>query len=93
MSAVSPGTATVTAIINGPAEAVIPVLVQTPQLGTVTIGADGGVVEGSDGSIVCRAARRCNQYAGPSITPVSQASVTQILLGRNHLRRGVQPEW
>ena len=51
LTAVAPGTVTVT-VINGSAAAQISVLVQAPQTGTVMLGAAGGVVEGSDGSIV-----------------------------------------
>ena len=69
VSAVAPGSATVT-IIDGPTERVVPVLVQVPQTGTVSVGADGAVVEGSDGSIV---------GVPPGVltdTPVSIAPVT-----------------
>ena len=78
MSAVSPGQATVT-IINGPAETVIPVLVQTPQTGTVTVGAGGGVVEGSNGSIVAVPPGDLATATPVSITPATEASLPQIL--------------
>ena len=51
MRAQTAGTLWVT-IINGPAESVIPVLVEEPRTGQVTLGAAGGVVQGTDGSIV-----------------------------------------
>ena len=78
MTAVSPGQATVT-IINGPAEAVIPVLVQMPRTGTVTLGAGGGVVEGSDGSIVAVPPSDLTTGAPVSITPATQASLPEAL--------------
>ena len=51
MTAQSLGSVKVT-IINGSAEVVVPVLVQAPQTGNVSVGDAGAVVQGSDGSYV-----------------------------------------
>ena len=45
------GVATIT-VINGPAEKVIPVLVEAPEAGPAVLGPAGGVVRGPDGSLV-----------------------------------------
>ncbi len=79
LTAVSPGSTTVT-IINGPAESIVPVLVQAPQTGTVTVGAAGGVVEGTDGSIVAVPPGDLSAAGtAVSITPATQASLPQAL--------------
>ncbi len=50
-SAITEGDVTVT-IINGPAEVTVPVRVQTPRDGVVSVATEGGVVRGTDGSTV-----------------------------------------
>ena len=47
----NPGVATIT-VINGPAETTIPVRVEVPEVGPAILGPAGGVVRGSDGSLV-----------------------------------------
>ena len=76
LTAVAPGTVTVT-VINGPAESTINVLVQTPQTGTVMLGAAGGVVEGSDGSIIGVPAGVLPQGTPVSIVPKTLADLPQ----------------
>ena len=76
LTAVAPGTVTVT-VINGPAESLISVLVQVPQTGTVTLGAAGGVVEGSDGSIVAVPPGDFPQATPVSIVPLTLADLPQ----------------
>ncbi|MGA2035933.1 MAG: putative Ig domain-containing protein, partial [Thermoguttaceae bacterium] len=68
------GTATIT-VINGPAEAVVPVTVVNPALGPVTVGTAGGVVQGSDGSLVMVAPGSVTADTPMSITPSTEASV------------------
>jgi len=72
------GSATVT-IINGSAEAVVPVLVQVPQTGTVALGAAGGVVQGSDGSQVAIPPGVLPEGTTVSITPTDQASLPEAV--------------
>ncbi len=78
LSAVAPGSTTVT-IINGPAEAVIPVLVQAPQIGTVMVGPSGGVVEGQGGSIVAVPPGDLTTAASVSITPATRADLPEAV--------------
>ncbi len=79
ITALSPGSTTVT-VINGPAESTIPVLVQAPQTGTVMVGAGGGVVEGTDGSIVAvPPGDVTSSQAAISITPATQADLPEGL--------------
>jgi hypothetical protein len=80
ISALQPGVATVT-VINGPAEKLIHVKVQVPQVGPVTMGADGGVVQGSDGSIVAVPQGVLAAGTTVSIAPVAQASLPMALPG------------
>ncbi|MGA2068563.1 MAG: CARDB domain-containing protein, partial [Thermoguttaceae bacterium] len=73
------GTATIT-VINGPAEAVVPVNVVTPPpAGPVTVGAAGGVVQGSDGSLVMVAPGSVTADTQMSITPLTQADLPMSL--------------
>ncbi|MEI9924472.1 MAG: VCBS domain-containing protein [Bradyrhizobium sp.] len=78
MTAIAPGTATVT-IINGAAEVVVPVKVQVPQLGNVAVGADGAVVQGSDGSTVAVPPGDLTGTTTVSITPAGPADLPQAL--------------
>ena len=68
------GTATIT-VINGPAEKVVPIIVQDPVIGPTSLGAQGGVVEGTDGSMVMIAPGSLTGNATVSVAPVSQASL------------------
>ncbi len=68
------GTATIT-VINGPAEKVVPVMVEDPSVGPTSLGAQGGVVEGTDGSMVMIAPGSLTGNATMSVAPVSQASL------------------
>ncbi|HEX4608629.1 MAG TPA: tandem-95 repeat protein, partial [Urbifossiella sp.] len=74
--AVAPGTVTIT-VINGPAESRIDVLVQTPQTGVVPVGPAGGVVAGSDGSVVGVPAGVLPAGTPVSITPKTLADLPQ----------------
>ncbi len=76
LTAVAPGTVTVT-VIHGPAEARTTVSVQAPQVGPGTVDKSGGVVEGSDGSLVAVAPNDLTQPTTVSITPVAQSSLPQ----------------
>ena len=78
VQALSPGVATITAI-NGLAESVIPVIIQTPQAGPITLGADGGVVRGTDGSIVAVPAGDLPAGTTVDIAPVTEASLPMAL--------------
>ncbi|HEY0229232.1 MAG TPA: Ig-like domain-containing protein, partial [Mycobacterium sp.] len=78
LTAIAPGTATVT-IINGAAEVVVPVKVQVPQLGNVAVGADGAVVQGSDGSTVAVPPGDLMGTTTVSITPAGPADLPQAL--------------
>lgn len=74
ITSVGAGDATVT-VINGPATSVIHVHVEPPRSGPVTIGAAGGVVAGSDGSLVQIAPNALPAPASVSITPVTLANL------------------
>jgi hypothetical protein len=50
LTAVGTGQTTLT-IIHGPAEALVPIRVEAPQTGAVTVGAGGAIVQGADGSL------------------------------------------
>ena len=67
--------ATFVTIINGPAEARLPVRVVTPQVGTVALGAAGGVVRGSDGSEVAVPPGVLDEGVMVSIEPVTEAEL------------------
>ena len=66
------GNATLT-IINGPAEAVVPIQVEMPTLGPVTLGTTGAVVSGSDGSIIMVPAGAAPAGTTISIAPMPQS--------------------
>jgi DNA-binding beta-propeller fold protein YncE len=68
------GIANVT-VIDGAAEKVVPVRVKTPLMGPAIVGVDGGVVQGSDGSVVMVAPSALTQDTTVNITPLSSASL------------------
>jgi hypothetical protein len=70
VTALKSGDATVT-VRNGSAVEVIPIRVQNPQLGPATLGADGGVVRASDGSMVMVAPGALESDTTVSLTPRS----------------------
>ena len=74
ITSVGPGDATVT-VINGPAESIIQVHVQAAQVGPIALGTAGGVVAGSDGSLVQVAPGALAAPSSVSITPISQANL------------------
>jgi len=78
MTAQSLGSVKVT-IINGSAEVVVPVLVQAPQTGNVSVGDAGAVVQGSDGSYVAVPPGDVPSGTTVSIAPVTQADLPQAL--------------
>ncbi len=74
VTAQSVGDTTVT-IINGPAEMTIPVKVEAPHAGPSILGPQGGVVQGSDGSIIELPPGALNGNATVSIMPVAEANL------------------
>lgn len=74
ITAVGEGIASVT-VIDGGAEKVVPVRVKTPLMGPAIVGVDGGVVQGSDGSVVMVAPSALTQDTTVNITPLSSASL------------------
>ncbi|MDH5639643.1 MAG: putative Ig domain-containing protein, partial [Nitrospira sp.] len=81
ITALNPGEAVVT-VINGPAETLIPVKVQAPPApGARTIGVEGGIVMGADGSLVALAPHALETNTLVSITPVLQASLPLAMPG------------
>jgi hypothetical protein len=74
ITAVGEGVASVT-VIDGGAEKVVPVRVKTPLMGPAILGVDGGVVQGSDGSVVMVAPSALTQDTTVNITPLSSASL------------------
>jgi YD repeat-containing protein/VCBS repeat-containing protein len=74
VTALAPG-ATSVVVINGPAEIVIPIEVDVPVLGATTLDNRGGVVEGSDGSLLMVPAGALDQATTVSITPRSEADL------------------
>ena len=73
IQALNPGTATVT-VINGPQEKVIPVGVFDPTVGAATVGTAGGVVQGTDGSLLGIAPGALATPTMASIEPIDFAS-------------------
>ncbi len=73
-SAISEGDVSVT-IINGPAEVTVPVRVQNPRDGVVSVGSEGGVVRGTDGSTVAIPPGVLTQPTDVSIVPVAQSAL------------------
>src|SRR5206468_3735581 len=69
-TAIGEGTATVT-IINGPTESVIPIHVEAPPPPglPVPVGAEGGIVQASDGSIVAIPPGDLTEATTVSISP------------------------
>ncbi len=78
MTAVAQGAVLLT-VINGPAESVVPVLVAAPQTGNVALGAAGGVVQGSDGSLVAVPPGVLKDNTPISIVPQTQADLPEGL--------------
>src|SRR5262249_34162355 len=78
MAAQAVGSLNVT-IINGAAERVVPVLVQAPQTGNVSVGDAGAVVQGSDGSYVAVPPGDVPNGTVVSITPATQADLPQAV--------------
>ncbi|MDH5669840.1 MAG: Ig-like domain-containing protein, partial [Nitrospira sp.] len=75
------GEAVVT-VINGPAETLIPVKVDVPpDPGARTIGTEGGIVMGADGSLVALAPNALESETLVSITPILQASLPLAMPG------------
>src|SRR5205823_796798 len=71
------GTATVT-IINGPAEAVIPVRAEAPHSpGPATLDENGGVVQGTDGSLLALPPGDLSEPTTVSIAPVTVNDLPQ----------------
>jgi len=93
ITAGAPGFATVTAI-NGPAEKVIPVKVEPPEVGPAVLGPGGGVVQGSDGSLVMVGPGALAGNATVNIAPVAQSNLPMappgglITVGAFHLDLG-----
>jgi len=69
ITALKEGAATVT-VSYGEEEVAIPVRVTTPQLGPVTLGVDGGVVQASNGSMVMIAPGALEENTTVSLTPL-----------------------
>jgi YD repeat-containing protein len=79
VTAGSAGIATIT-VINGPAEAIVPVNVVTPPAaGPVAVGADGGVIQGADGSLVMVAPGSVAADTLMSIAPMTEANLPASL--------------
>jgi large repetitive protein len=74
ITAVGEGIASVT-VIDGAAEKVVPVRVEKPLIGPATLGVDGGVVQGSDGSKIMVAPTALTQDTTVNITPLSSTSL------------------
>lgn len=75
ITALSTGFATVT-VTYGEAEVVVPVRVETPQFGPVTLGVDGGVVQASNGSMVMIAPSALEENTTVSLTPLGRENIT-----------------
>jgi predicted chitinase len=74
ITALGEGIASVT-VIDGAAEKVVPVRVKTPLMGPAILGVDGGVVQGSDGSVVMVAPTALTKDTTVNITPLSSTSL------------------
>ena len=74
------GDAVVT-VINGPAESLIPVKVQAPNVGPTLIGKAGGIVQGTNGYQVAIAPDALAASTLVSITPVIQGSLPLAMPG------------
>jgi DNA-binding beta-propeller fold protein YncE len=83
-TALAEGAATVT-IINGPAEAVIPVRVEEPRAaGAAVLGTDGGIVTAADGSMVALPPGGLAEDTTVSLTPRTSADLPQGVPGGFH---------
>ncbi len=74
ITALGEGIANVT-VIDGAAEKVVPVRVETPLMGPAILGVDGGVVQGSDGSVVMVAPGALTKDTAVNLTPLSSNSL------------------
>jgi Dockerin type I domain/Bacterial Ig domain len=74
ITALGEGIANVT-VIDGAAEKVVPVRVETPLTGPAILGVDGGVVQGSDGSVVMVAPGALTKDTAVNLTPLSSNSL------------------
>ncbi|MEM9272984.1 MAG: CARDB domain-containing protein, partial [Cyanobacteria bacterium P01_F01_bin.143] len=63
-------------IIHGGTEAVLPVKVEAPQIGATTLDIDGGVVQGSDGSLVMIPELALLEDATVDIKPLTQEELS-----------------
>jgi hypothetical protein len=68
-------------VINGPAESLIPVKVQAPNVGPTLIGTEGGIVQGTNNYQVAIAPNALDESTLVSITPVTQASLPLAMPG------------
>jgi hypothetical protein len=75
VTALKSGDATVT-VSNGSAVEVIPIRVENPQLGPATLGAPGGVVRASDGSMIMVAPGALDGDITVSLTPLSRDNLS-----------------
>ena len=71
----APGTTAIT-VINGPAEFVLPVTVDSPQIGPVIVGPDGAVVQGDGGLFVQIPPGALDNDVDVSIAPLAEADFT-----------------
>ncbi|MDE3034800.1 MAG: beta-propeller fold lactonase family protein, partial [Nitrospirota bacterium] len=74
------GDAVVT-VINGPAEFLIPVHVEAAHVGATVLGTGGGIVQGTDGSLVAVAPNALEANTTVSIAPVMEANLPAALPG------------
>ena len=74
ITAIGEGIANVT-VIDGAAEKVVPVRVETPLMGPAILGVDGGVVQGSDGSFVMVAPGALTKDTAVNLTPLSSTTL------------------
>ncbi|MHB8956711.1 MAG: putative Ig domain-containing protein [Pirellulaceae bacterium] len=74
VTAIAEGTTTLT-IFNGPAEATIPIRVVSAQVGSVQIDMQGGVVRGTDGSLLAIAPGAVSTPITASITPWAESDL------------------
>ncbi|NEP78127.1 MAG: hypothetical protein F6K39_08015 [Okeania sp. SIO3B3] len=75
VTATGVGETTVT-VEYGEASATIPVLVDEPEMGAATVDENGGVVEGSDGSLVMLAPGALTEETSVNITPLQQQDLS-----------------
>ncbi len=88
VQAVGVGVTTIT-VLRGPAEAVIPIRVVQPQTGPQVIDAEGGVVQGADGSLLAIGPGTLSEPATVSITPRHGSRAADSVAHRVSICRGV----